>query len=73
MGTLHLSLNCCDPNSSLKNKIYLRRHQQGFSLWLSGLRIRLVSMRTKVQFLALLSGFKHLALPQAVVQVADEA
>ena len=41
-----------------------------FLLWL---RIKLVSIRIWVQSLASLSGFKDLALLQAVVQVTDTA
>ena len=46
---------------------------QEFLLWLSRLRIQLVSMRMQVQSLASLSGLKDLALPQTVVQVTDMA
>ena len=44
-----------------------KQHSWECPLWLSRLRIQLVSMRMQVRSLASVSGLKDLALPRAVV------
>ena len=44
-----------------------RKQEWEFPLWLSGLRVELLSMRMQVGSLASLSGLKDLVLPLAVV------
>ena len=61
---------CLEPGSMIKlSPLCLKsigKQKQAFPLWLSGLRIELVSVRMWAQFLASLSGLKDPALPQAV-------